>query len=586
MKKENISVPKKGKNKFPIVITILFVISLLLSIGYLAYNIGFASNQPNQLFLIINSFIMVIVIILYGMMGYATTNKLRQILAIMTSFGFIVLVGFNLLVTTNILKLPTQASVPDFSNKSINEAITWASENNIEFEQIYEYSDNIKEYNIITQNIVPNTLLKDIKKITFTVSNGPNYDKLVIIANMIGWNIDDALKKINENFLNNVVVNYKISDEVEKDIIISQNVNGQIKRNDKLVLEVSLGSKEDLVPVSMIDLKNKSLFDATLWLKRNGIEYKIEYEFNQNIKRHYVISQSELKDKLINPNSDSITIIVSKGKEIKVPDLNSMSVDDITKWIIENNLKVSYKDEYHKDIVTGKLISANYKQNDEIEEGTTIELVISKGQLRMPKLSSLNEFRQWASTYSIKTEEVFEYNNVKKGDIIKFSHNENDVISPTDKVIVYVSNGSPVTIPSFVGKHKDTIRSECNKIGLNCTFSYSGYSTSNRDIALSQNKRSGSQVINGTYVNIGLSSGIAKTFKVEISESLLSIGSSSGTINSLKSWFSSKYPNVTFTFVTKSSNTYDNSGFIHEDSPINDGSNVTQGRSYQVWITQ
>lgn len=586
MKKENISVPKKGKNKFPIVITILFVISLLLSIGYLAYNIGFASNQPNQLFLIINSFIMVIVIILYGMMGYATTNKLRQILAIMTSFGFIVLVGFNLLVTTNILKLPTQASVPDFSNKSINEAITWASENNIEFEQIYEYSDNIKEYNIITQNIVPNTLLKDIKKITFTVSNGPNYDKLVIIANMIGWNIDDALKNINENFLNNVVVNYKISDEVEKDIIISQNVNGQIKRNDKLILEVSLGAKEDLVPVSMIDLKNKSLFDATLWLKRNGIEYKIEYEFNQNIKRHYVISQSELKDKLINPNSDSITIIVSKGKEIKVPDLNSMSVDDITKWIIENNLKVSYKDEYHKDIVTGKLISANYKQNDEIEEGTTIELVISKGQLRMPKLSSLNEFRQWASTYSIKTEEVFEYNNVKKGDIIKFSHNENDVISPTDKVIVYVSNGSPVTIPSFIGKHKDTIRSECNKIGLNCTFSYSGYSTSNRDIALSQNKRSGSQVINGTYVNIGLSSGIAKTFKVEISESLLSIGSSSGTINSLKSWFSSKYPNVTFTFVTKSSNTYDNSGFIHEDSPINDGSNVTQGRSYQVWITQ
>ncbi|MDD4718582.1 MAG: PASTA domain-containing protein [Bacilli bacterium] len=574
------------KNKITLLVSILYGVALLLSIGYLIYNIIKGDNQTNHLYLIINSLLLVIIIILYGMLGYANTNKLRQVLATLTSVCFIALVSFNLLVNIGVIKLPTADTIPDFSNKSINDAISWASDNKIEVEQMYEYSDNVEEFNIITQNILPNTLLKDVKKINFTVSNGPNYDKLVVIANMVSWNIDDALKVVEENFLNNVEINYIINDEIEKDIIISQSINGQMKRNDKLILNVSLGIKDDLVPVVMIDLKNKSLFESTLWLKRNGINYKLEYEFSDIIKRHNVISQSELKDTMIDPSSDSITLIVSKGKKINIPDLNSMAADDITRWIVDNKLRVEYSDEYHKDIAIGKLISSNYKFNDEVEEETVIKLIISKGQLRMPKLTSLSEFRQWAGKYNIVTEEIFEYNNVKKGEIIKFSHKENDVITPSDKVIIYISNGSPITIPNFIGKSKDTIRTECNRIGLNCTFYYSGYSSSKRDIALSQNKRSGSQVISGTNVSIGLSSGIASTFKVEITESLLSIGSSSGTITSLKTWFNSQYPNVTFTFITKKSNTFDNSGFIHESSPTKDGTSVTQGKTYQVWITE
>lgn len=574
------------KNKITLLVSILYGVALLLSIGYLIYNIIKGDNQTNHLYLIINSLLLVIIIILYGMLGYANTNKLRQVLATLTSVCFIALVSFNLLVNIGVIKLPTADTIPDFSNKSINDAISWASDNKIEVEQMYEYSDNVEEFNIITQNILPNTLLKDVKKINFTVSNGPNYDKLVVIANMVSWNIDDALKVVEENFLNNVEINYIINDEIEKDIIISQSINGQMKRNDKLILNVSLGIKDDLVPVVMIDLKNKSLFESTLWLKRNGINYKLEYEFSDIIKRHNVISQSELKDTMIDPSSDSITLIVSKGKKINIPDLNSMAADDITRWIVDNKLRVEYSDEYHKDIAIGKLISSNYKFNDEVEEETVIKLIISKGQLRMPKLTSLSEFRQWAGKYNIVTEEIFEYNNVKKGEIIKFSHKENDVITPSDKVTIYISNGSPITIPNFIGKSRNAILTECNKAGLNCSFYYSGYSSSNKDIALSQNKKSGSQVISGTNVSIGLSSGIASTFKVEITESLLSIGSSSGTITSLKTWFNSQYPNVTFTFITKKSNTFDNSGFIHESSPTKDGTSVTQGKTYQVWITE
>ena len=40
-----------------------------------------------------------------------------------------------------------------------------------------------------------------------------------------------------------------------------------------------------------------------------------------------------------------------------------------------------------------------------------------------------------------------------------------------------------------------------------------------------------------------------------------------------------------FNFVTKASSVYQFAGNIHESSPIKDGSKVTQGKTYNVWIT-
>lgn len=575
----------KKKRNFSIIAITLYFITFLLGVSCLIYNL-LASNNEKQLLFIINSLLIIIIIIGYGLISFNNSDKGRQFFSCLNSLFLIVFLTFNLLINMNIIKLPEPKVVLDFNTKNISEALQWAKENNIEVEQTYEFSDNIKEFHIINQNIIPNTPLKDITKINFTISSGPNYDKQIIIPKMVGWKIDDVLTIIDDNFLNNVEINYEINEEIERDNVLSQSINGQMRRNDKIIFVVSLGKKEDLQPIEIIDLKNKTLFESTLWLKRHGFSYKLQYEFNKERKRNYVISQSILIGEIIDPNKDTITLIISKGQEIKVPNLKTMQVEEITKWIIDNNLKVKYSDEYHEEIPLGNLISSSHKENDIIEEETEITLIISKGQLKMPKLNSLNEFRTWASKHNINFEEHFEYNDLKKGEIIKFSHKENDIIFSTDKVIVYISNGSPIKIPNFIGKPKNDIRSECQKLNLNCTFSYEKYSNSDKDIALSQNKKSGSEVIAGTYVNIGLSLGKSQAFTVEINEGLLSLGSADGTINSLKSWFNKQYPNVNFKFITKQSNTYNNSGFIHENSPIKDGSKVSQGQTYEVWITQ
>lgn len=569
--KEKKEILKKNLGYAFMLTTILFsIVALIMTI----IKKGNLLSISNNLLL----FILLILFMLFTLIKKADARKFINIGA------YVVII---LLITLTILpgnKVQTfGATVPYFGSKTVGSAMEWAKKNKITYTQIYEFSDSVKEFDVISQDIEPGTKLDKIRSITFTVSSGPNLDKLVVLPNMIGWNLDDVLKYVSENKLTNINIDFTPSTEFLKDTIITQNTSGSIRRNTLLSLSSSTGDgifKE----IKMLDFKNRPLFEAKVWLGRNIVKHTVEYAFNKDIKRGNIISQSIEKDANLT-SEDTVIITVSKGKEIIVPDFSTMKVDEITKWIVDNKLRVKYDDVYHESIEAGKLISSSIKTNDIIEEETEVTIVISKGQLRMGNFTNINDFRAWALKYSILTEEVYEYNDIAKGNIIKFSHKENDIINITEPVIVYISQGKAIAVPNFSGKTSSAIRTECSKVGLNCTFVYGSYSTSAKDIALSQNKTAGSTVISGTSVTITLSKGIASSFTIEINESQLSIGNADQTINSLKSFFASKYPDVTFVFIKQASNVYPNAGFIHESSPIKDGSKVTQGKSYNVWIT-
>lgn len=571
---------EKPKNFFKSIITTTL---LLISIGYFLYTLLFCDTLINQLYLIINSFIIMLLAIT-DVFGITKNNIKSKKWFITNALIIIVLVLFNLLVNLNILKLPTNNVVKDFTGVNINEAIKWAEANNIKYYQTYEYSDNIKEYSIISQDVSPNTIVKKVKDISFVVSKGPNYDKEVIISNMVGWNIDDVIKVIDDNYFNNVTINYEFSNDVERDIVMEQNVSGQLKRNVNLVFKVSLGKESELKPVGAISLINQSEFKATLWLKRNGIKYEVKYDFSNKIPKGYVIDQSIKKGTTINQKTDKMIITISKGAKIKVPNLKNMKVDEIISWVSSNNLKISFEERFDATIKAGSVIEANYKEGDEIEEGTTIKIVTSKGVLKMKNFSSLSEFRTWASRYGVNINEVYEFNNdVKQGDIIKFSHGKNAVINYNDTVTVYISDGKAITIPDFYGKTKSNIQSTCNELGLNCTFYYAR-SSRTKDTAISQNKKAGSEVIKGTYVNIGLSGGNSynsstgnnsgssgnnnntpSTPSCDTSKKYIIYLAAGETVDQTKSMIRQMNPNFKFNFVTGNPG-YGTTGSLYQET--------------------
>lgn len=573
----------KRKINYPLIVNILVTI---LVIVYSIYLVLYKRHTANFKLLVINDAVLLVIsfLAILNQLRISSKKKEFNILNSLTVALFVILTFLTANNATTTVALTKK--VPNFIGKNLIEALKWAKENNVTIDQIYEYSENYDEYIIFGQNVEAGIEAKDVKNITLTISDGVNYDKKVIIGSLVGQDIETLKETINSLHLNNVKIQYKTDEYTKKDLIISQSKSGEIRRNDEIIFTLSLGSKNELVAVKMENLIDKSLFDATLFLEQNGISYEIKYDFSDK-KIDTIINQSVAEGTTLTPLKDNVIITVSKGKQIKVPNLKNMKMAEIVDWITANNLKISFSDKYDSKIAAGSTIEANYKENDIIEEGATIKIVTSKGPLKMRKFNSLTEFRTWANTYNIKYEEEYRFHDtISKGSIISYSLAENDLIDINDVIVVTISNGKAVTVPSFVGKTKNNILTECNKVGLSCSFTYSNYSSTPKDTAVDQNKKAGSSVVSGTSIIIYLSKGPAKTFKVEISESQLTLGDATKTIQTLTAYFASKYPGVTFTFSTRSSNIYSRAGFIHEASQVTDGTSVTQGKTYNVIITK
>ena len=362
---------------------IFSMITLVASLAYLTYKIVTCESLITNIYtLSIPVFLFIISIILLIASLKSEFNKVYIFLSIM----ILLFLSFYLVTDINLVSLPKEEVIASYYNKDLKELKDFADKNNINLVIEYEYSDEIETGKIIRIDTEGISYVKDIKQIIVTISDGPNYDKLLIVPSMIGRNLDDLIEFIDKNFMNNVTINFEISD-TDKDTIIAQDKNGEIRRNSDITFVISLGS-EISDTVTMENLVGMKLFDAELWLKRNGIKYEIKYEFSDKSKNE-VLSQSTNKDEEINIKDTNITITVSAGVAIKIPDFKTMTVDEATSWIINNKLKVEFNEIYDENIETGKIIEQSIKENELVKENTLITLTISKGQIIMDEFKSI-----------------------------------------------------------------------------------------------------------------------------------------------------------------------------------------------------
>ena len=489
------------KKKKPIITYLLIITMISMSIIFSAYLIKDAENQINNIYQIINAILITLITISLSISfpkAFAKNKSSYFALSCLLIMGTII---FNSLYILNIIKLPVQTYLPDFFNKSLSEVVSWTEKNNIEHEEIFEYSDNIKKYNIINQNKKANTLIKKIKNIKLSVSNGPDYNKEIILPDMTGWTTDEVLKFTEKNYLKNVQIDFEENIEIPNDIVIRQSTTGKIKRNDKLIITASLGDKNKLSEIKLKNLKNQKLLNAEVYLGKHGIIYELKYEFSDKIERGKIISSQPNESAIIKPN-EKVILTVSKGKEIKVPELKNKTLSEVTKWIIENNLEIEYSDKYDSEIKKGLVISSNYKTGDTIEEETKINIVFSKGKLKMPKFESIEAFKTWAETYNIKYEIKEEFNNdIPQNGIIKYSVNENSEIKPDETITVFISKGQSISTPNFIGKTKNDIQKECNNLGLTCTFT-NVKSDKTEGTAINQSITSGTEISKNQSIDI------------------------------------------------------------------------------------
>ena len=501
-----------GKKK--IVLYVFLSISFLLALGVSILTFIHSKQEVHQLSQLVQGGFFLLFTLLFVLIGVYTDSKKGQNLVLITALLLIGFSSFQLLEQTGMIQLPVQAYVENFKNKSLTEVIAWGNANHITIETNYENSDLIQTNYVISQDVEAGTLVHDIESLTVVVSNGPDTSKEVLFPNMIGRNVDEVIAFVEENYFTNVSIDFEVS-STERDIVIEQDKSGQLPRDEKILIIASLGN-EPLEPVPMEQLVGQSSFRALTWLKRNGIKYEIKYDYSDTISKGNVLLQSIEQGEMVDPNTDTVTITISKGAKIVAPNLLAMSMEEITAWVIENNLKIEFLDQYDDTIEIGRPIQASHKEGDILEEGDVVSVVLSKGPLKMEKFDSINDYRQWAEKYEIPLKEEVEFSDsVPSGSIIRKSHQDGDIIKNGDTVTVVVSQGKELKVPYLIGKSRSQAQSACDDAGVRCSFIYGGYTESTaRDVVIKQSRNSGSTVSESATVTVTLSSGIIE--KVDV----------------------------------------------------------------------
>ena len=499
-KVKNDSSKDKNGYKHPFVHSFL-VIVLLTSLAYFIISLFY--TKTDSISTLINSLLLMIFTLLFVSVSMTTNRKNKNgfLLSSFILFGYFI---FGILMSLGIIIFPSN-KVIDFTGKSLTEVIKWSEKYQVDIVQDYEYSDMIEEYHIISQDIKAGTKIKDVDSITVAVSEGPNPGKEVVIPNMVGWDVERVLEFIKTNHLSNVEVEFVQSSKAVN-TVIEQSKSGNLRRDESLKLIFSYGEELGFEEVKLKDLSGMSKFEATFYMKQYQLKYEFEEVFSNDVKRGYVVKQSVKA--MVKVNGDTIKIYISKGPEIKVPDLTNMSMTEITEWVIKNKLKLEFTDKYDDSVKENGVISANYKKGDVVAEGIVIEVVISRGRLVMPKFNSYNEFREWAEKYGVKYEEKHEFSSsVAAGEAISYSYKAGETIKNNDSVVVTVSDGKEALVPDVVGSTKAQATTKLKNAGFGYSFVYSYSNSVSEGKVIKQSISAGSKVAQGTTITVTISNG-------------------------------------------------------------------------------
>ena len=196
-----------------------------------------------------------------------------------------------------------------------------------------------------------------------------------------------------------------------------------------------------------------------------------------------------------------MALSLGRAKEVQIPNLQGLTKEEAEQKAKESKLKIEVSEEkYHLEVPEGQIIEQDpkYQDNYKIKEGTTIKVVISKGQeiVEMPKV--VGKTRDEATKMlkevglEVKVEEEFS-DDVEKNYVTKQEIAEGEKIPAGTTVTIYSSMGiEQVQVPDLSGKTESEAKSAISSAKLKWK---------------STDKTSDSSKPNGVVVNQSISNG-------------------------------------------------------------------------------
>lgn len=215
--------------------------------------------------------------------------------------------------------------------------------------------------------------------------------KDIKIADVVGLDVEAAKEMLNDQYLENIVLEYRESDEVEANKVISQNPEAgeMVAQDDLITLVVSSGSATIEVP----DVVGEEEAEAIRILEDAGFRVSTKTDFDDEVEEGFVISQDTEGEA---PKNALIGLTISQGpaeKKVDVPDLRGLTESAAKDRLATYNLAAgSVTEEYSDSVTKGLVISQSYSPGMEVAEGTKVDIVLSLGkkELRYNYVGSIN----------------------------------------------------------------------------------------------------------------------------------------------------------------------------------------------------
>ena len=189
----------------------------------------------------------------------------------------------------------------------------------------------------------------------------------------------EAEKTLHKSNLEIGKISRDYSDDYPENKIIKTTPNSgeRVNQHEKIDIVLSKGPERAKMP-NVIGMKKADAIDKLKELKLKNVTVKQEY--NNEFPKGLIAQQSVNPDNDVEINGHQITLVESLGvKKVYVKDYENKNYKSAKKELEKNNLKVQVTTETSSSVKKDMIISQSPK-NTEVEEGSTIQLTVSKGE--------------------------------------------------------------------------------------------------------------------------------------------------------------------------------------------------------------
>ena len=304
-----------------------------------------------------------------------------------------VLAGIGVLVY--FLFFAPKIVVPEFTGQKFANASNWVKQNEIQTSTIVvtrEYNFDVEKDNVISQSPEAGKKIKKTTPMTFVVSDGPDPNENIAFPDLKSMAYGEVKEWMNSNKLQKTKISTEYSSTVPQDAVISyalgSNTNeADFTRGTSLTIKISKG-EAPAGQVTVEDFTGKMYAEAESWAKNKKVTLVKEEAFDNKVETGKIISQSAKSGTALK-EGDTLTLVVSKGKGIAIPDLVGYSETQLETWKASAvGVTVITNGKYNM-AAAGTVLNQSIPAGSMVETGTVLVLDTS---LYMPQMETTSRY--------------------------------------------------------------------------------------------------------------------------------------------------------------------------------------------------